>query len=209
MKLQARVSGNDRGGLWPTLAMILLMAVPSLSSAHGGVSIEDDVCIIQIGRYKAHFTGYVPQSRATQEFCEDIPVTGEAVFVIDFISDELRDMELDFRIVRDVQNVGIKATYEDLGGEQAIQDATILYTPMRAYRSGVISVEYPFVAKGGYVGIINATHRATGLAYRSVFPFRVGRIDYWRYILYFGALIAGCGLFVWAAGRRDFFAPAI
>ncbi len=189
------------------VALVLVM-VPLLGFAHGGVSMEQDLCVIQIGRYKAHFTGYLPEQRATQEFCEDIPSTGNAVFVIDFISDELREMELDFRIIRDVNNIGIKATYEDLGGEQAIEDSTIFYSPMHHYSNGVMNVRYPFVADGGYVGIINARHLATGLAYRSVFPFRVGRVPYLKYALYFAAVVAACGAFVWIAGRRAFFQAA-
>lgn len=201
---RARTIGRRYRGF--ALAALLLVAVaPSLCFAHGGVSVEDDVCIIQIGRYKAHFTGYLPATRATQEFCEDIPAIGNAVFVIDFISDELREMELDFRIVRDVNDAGLDATYEDLGGEQAIADATIFHAPMRHYPRGVINLEYAFVTKGTYIGILNARHLATGLAYRSIFPFRVGRIAYMEYVLYFGAVLAGCGLFIWAAGRRTYF----
>jgi hypothetical protein len=190
------------------LAALVLVLAPLLGFAHGGVSMEEDLCVIQIGRYKAHFTGYLPERRATQEFCEDIPSTGGAVFVIDFISDELREMELDFRIIRDVNDIGLKATYEDLGGEQAIEDATIFYSPMHDYPNGVMNVHYPFVAEGGYVGIINARHLATGLAYRSVFPFRVGRVPYVKYAFYFLAVIVACGSFVWVAGRRTFFQTA-
>jgi hypothetical protein len=204
------VSGRARMlGKWywgfALVSLLFIMAAPSVCLAHGGVSVEDDVCIIKIGRYKAHFTGYLPASRATQEFCEDIPAIGNAVFVIDFISDELREMEIDFRIVRDVNDAGLDATYEDLGGEKAIEDATIFHAPMRRYPSGVISVDYSFIAKGTYIGILNARHLATGLAYRSIFPFRVGRVPYMRYVLYFGAVLLGCGLFVWMAGRRTYF----
>lgn len=181
--------------------------VPAIGWTHGGVSVEDDVCIIQIGRYKAHFTGYLPTERATQEFCEDIPIVGQSVFVIDFISDELREMDLDFRIVRDINEVGIKATYEDLGGEKAIEAATILYSPPNLYPRGVMNVGYRFAEKGSYVGIVNARHKETGLAYRAVFPFRVGSVSYAKYLVYFLSLIAGCAVFIWAAGRATFFRP--
>lgn len=200
----ARIIGKRYWG-FALASLLFIAAAPSVCLAHGGVSVEDDVCIIKIGRYKAHFTGYLPASRATQEFCEDIPAIGNAVFVIDFISDELREMELDFRIVRDVHDAGLDATYEELGGEQAIEDATIFHAPMRHYPNGVISLEYPFVTKGTYIGILNARHLATGLAYRSIFPFRVGRVTYVKYVLYFGAVLIGCGLFIWVAGRRAYF----
>ena len=172
---------------------------------HGGVSVEDDVCIIKIDRYKAHFTGYLPKERATQEFCEDIPIATESIFVIDFISDELRDMELDFRIVRDVNDIGVSATYADLGGEDAIKQASVYYQEPRQFHKGILNVRYTFIQQGGYIGIVNAHHLETGLKYTSVFPFSVGTVDYARYIQYFVLLFLACGIFIYAAGRSHIF----
>lgn len=169
--------------------------------------MEDDMCLIKIGPYKAHFTGYLPRERAAQEFCEDIPVATKAVFVLDFISDELREMEVDFRIVRDINKVGRMATYEDLGGPEAVEKATIFYEKPKTYRKGVISVHYPFVDNGGYVGIIDAHHQATGLSYRSVFPFSVGGGHFAKYLVYYGVLFVFCGIFVWGSGRSSVFKP--
>lgn len=173
--------------------------------AHGGVSVEDDVCIINIDRYKAHFTGYLPQERATQEFCEDIPIAAESIFVIDYISDELREMELDFRIVRDVNKIGVTATYADLGGEQAIEDATIYYVEPKLYHKGVLNVRHNFTQDGGYIGIVHAHHIETGLKYTSVFPFSVGKVSYAEYVRYFLALFVACGVFIYAGGRGHVF----
>lgn len=173
--------------------------------AHGGVSIEDDVCLIKIDRYKAHFTGYLPKERATQEFCEDIPVATESIFVIDFISDELRAMELDFRIIRDVDEIGVTATYNDLGGEEAIKSATIYYQEPKLYHKGIMNIRHEFVQEGGYIGIVNAHHLETGLKYTSVFPFSVGQLDYWQYIKYFLMLFIGCAVFIYGAGRGHIF----
>jgi hypothetical protein len=191
-------------GLWLGAGLLLASAA---ASGHGGVSMEEDVCLIKIGRYTAHFTGYLPQERASQEFCEDIPVATKAVFVLDFISDELREMDLDFRIVRDVWNICRMAKYEDLGGPEAIEKATIFYEKPKIYSAGVISVHYPFVESGGYIGIISAHHQATGLSYRSVFPFYVGGGHWARYLAYYVLLFLFCGLFIWGAGRRSIFRP--
>lgn len=184
-----------------------LLLASAAAFGHGGVSMEEDVCLIKIGRYTAHFTGYLPQERASQEFCEDIPVATKAVFVLDFISDELREMEIDFRIIRDVKHIGRMAQYEDLGGQDAIEKATVFYEKPRLYGAGVISVHYPFVESGGYIGIISARHQATGLSYRSVFPFYVGGGHWTRYFVYYALLLSFCGLFIWGAGRRSIFKP--
>ncbi len=175
--------------------------------AHGGVSVEDDVCIINIDRYKAHFTGYLPKERATQEFCEDIPIATESIFVIDFISDELRAMELDFRIIRDVNNIGVTATLGDLGGAEAIEAASIYYQEPQQFHKGILNIRYNFAQVGGYIGIVHAHHVETGLKYTSVFPFSVGKVDYGRYVKYFLMLFIGCGVFIYGAGRGHIFIP--
>ena len=187
---------------------LLWMALGSATVfAHGGVSIGDDVCLNNIDRYKAHFTGYLPKERATQEFCEDIPVATESIFVIDFISDELRAMELDFRIIRDVNDIGVTATYGDLGGDEAIEAASIFYQEPQQYQKGILNVRYDFTQEGGYIGIVNAHHLETGLKYTSVFPFSVGKVDYCKHRKYFLMLFIGCGVFVYAAGRGHIFHP--
>jgi hypothetical protein len=190
------------GGILP---LMWLATGSSNVFSHGGVSVEDDVCIINIDRYKAHFTGYLPKERATQEFCEDIPVATESIFVIDFISDELRAMELDFRIIRDVNEVGVTATYADLGGEDAIEKASIYYQEPEQFQKGILNVRYNFVQDGAYIGIVNAHHLETGLKYTSVFPFSVGQANYGQYIKYFVALFVACGVFIYAAGRGHVF----
>ncbi|OUS10044.1 hypothetical protein A9Q89_11920 [Gammaproteobacteria bacterium 53_120_T64] len=181
--------------------MVWVACGASTVFAHGGVSVEDDVCLIKIDRYKAHFTGYLPRERATQEFCEDIPIATQSIFVIDYISDELREMELDFRVIRDVNELGVTAVLADLGGEEAIKAATVYYAEPKRYHKGVMNIRHTFTQNGGYIGIVNANHLETGLKYTSVFPFSVGQVSYANYIRYFLALFAACGVFIYAGGR--------
>src|SRR5690606_41460347 len=105
-------------------ALFIVSLLPMTSFGHGGVSIEDDVCVMQLATLKAHFTGYQPEYRATKEFCEDIPVVGRSIFVIDVISNELRDMHIDFRIIEDVNTIGNNDVLEDLDGPKVLEDAT-------------------------------------------------------------------------------------
>ena len=116
-------------------------------------------------------------------------------------------MEIDFRSVREVNNIGRMATFEDLGGPEAVEKATVFYEEPKIYSAGVISVHYHFVESGGYVGIISAHHQATGLSYRSVFPFSVGGGNYARYLIYYALLFSFCGVFIWGSGRSSIFKP--
>ena len=158
----------------------LLSAAPGW--AHGGVSMDDDVCLLIAGTYRAHFTGYQPEQRASQEFCEDIPEVGRAIIVLDYVDRPLRDMAVDFRIIRDVDNIGNSATFADLGGPEQIEAATIFYEPPKVYRAGTITAQYDFVTSGRYIGILTATHLESGNNVASVFPFSVGVTNYMAYL---------------------------
>lgn len=166
-----------------------LMLCSTVSFGHGGVSVDDDVCVIRVGPYKAHFTGYQPEKRATQEFCEDIPVVGKAIFVLDYISDDLRVMDTDFRIIKDVNNIGNKAVLADLGSEQDIEKATIYYNEPTKYPRGTINVRFEFPSEGRYIGLVSATHPDSGREYTSVFPFQVGVTNYAKFVVPIGLIV--------------------
>ncbi len=142
--------------------------------AHGGVGMEDDMCIINIGFLKAHFTGYQPKTNGTQEFCEDIPEVAGSVFVIDYLHDFLRDMQVDFRILRDVNDLGMFASWEDIASLENIEQDTIYYLPPVKHPDGVLTVNYDFQQSGGYIGVVTAIHPEKEKIYRAVFYFQVG-----------------------------------
>src|SRR5580704_15789243 len=70
------------------LAMVLLA---SAAHAHGGVGMVDKRCVLRIGPDIMFFTGYQPQN-SRDEFCDDIPSTGQMVVALDMQEPELRDM---------------------------------------------------------------------------------------------------------------------
>ena len=82
--------------------------------AGGGVVLEDDVCIIWIDFYSAHFTAYQPDSSGNEQFCEDLPDTGETIFVLDYLHQSLKEVPVDFRIIRDVTGLGRYARLEQV-----------------------------------------------------------------------------------------------
>jgi hypothetical protein len=165
--------------------------VPAQTHAHGGVSVEDDICLMKLGKYRSHFTGYQPERRSTQEFCEDIPEVGKVVMVMDFMSDELRTMQTDFRIIRDVKKIGRSATEADLGTNAEVEQATVYYKPPELHPHGTLSASHQFPEGGQFIGIVTATSE-DGQRFISVFPFSVGQKSYWPYmiVLLLSALVA-------------------
>lgn len=172
------------------------------AQAHGGVSMEDDSCIMRIGMYRAHFTGYQPELRATQEFCEDIPELGKAIIVVDFIDKALRSQSVEFRVLRDVHELGRRARYEDLGDTAAIDGATLFRLPPQVYPRGTLTFDQRFEESGWFIGMLSATDPATGKVLHSVFPFRVGVKNYWRYVPAF-VLVIGLSLLAYRLTGRN------
>lgn len=149
--------------------------------AHGGVFLEEDVCIIEIGFYKAHFTIYQPQISEHEQFCEDIPVAGEGIFVMEYLHDGLRDMQVDFRIIKDIQKLGRFAKLEDIEKIKDIQQQTVFYQAPTSNLDGVYLAQYDFTDEDYYIGIVTAKYPDQEKIYTAVFPFQVGASK-WGYI---------------------------
>jgi hypothetical protein len=146
--------------------------------AHGGVAFEEDNCVINIGFLKAHFTSYQPNARGNKEFCEDIPDVAESVFVIDYLHDFLNQIQVDFRIIEDVNNFGVFAKWADIQTLPDIDADTVFYQPPMRRPGGVMTVEYNFEKAGSYIGIVTAQHPTEDKVYRAVFQFQVGGRPY-------------------------------
>jgi len=165
--------------------VIVLISWCHIAYAHGGVVLEDDLCVINIGFYKAHFTIYQPGTRANEEFCEDIPDATETVFVLDYLHDSLKEVPVDFRIIRDVQDLGVFAKWEDIERLDDIEAATVFYQSPVQNPNAQLAVEYVFEHEGGYIGIVTAGHPTLDKTYQAVFAFRVGGADlgYWPVLI--------------------------
>lgn len=168
-------------------AALVALALPSRAVAHGGVSVENDMCKLRVGRYVMHFTGYQPISAPEVEFCEDIPKTGQTIIVLDYIDSELRDLPVEVRIIRDT------------GDESNLDAVTVYHTPPKLYPRGNLVIDHTFPEPGKFVGMVTV---GTDV---SRFPFAVGTRGTRALVLYgvFGglALVSGAGLFFYSARR--------
>jgi len=150
--------------------------------AHGGLALADDLCVLTVGPYTIHFTGYQPLTQ-DEEFCEDIPEMGKTVIVMDYVNEELRLLETEVRIIRDT------------GSETNLDDITVFHLPSQVYSTASILIDHTFPAKGKFVGLVTVS--GEGEEYVSRFPFSVGegRATSWITILPIIALIAGGAYF--------------
>jgi hypothetical protein len=163
---------------------VACLANPRSISAHGGVSMENDVCKLRVGPHTMHFTGYQPKTSPELEFCEDIPGTGPTIIVLDYIDAALRDLPVEARIIRDT------------GSETDLENITVYHKPPAVYPRGTVVLEHTFDEPGRFVGLVTVGGQV------SRFPFAVGTRGHRAMVLYaaFGAaaLAAGTLLYVYS-----------
>lgn len=171
-----------------------LVFIKSYAFAHGGLSLEDDYCILTLGKYEMHFSGYQPENNGPKEFCEDIPETGNTIIVLDFMHNELRKLPVEIRIIQDTKN-----KEEPLN----LNNITIYKKDFNWYKTGTVSLKYNFKNKGKFIGLV--TTKENGEFIVSRFPFSVGiekkSISFIYFI--FLALIAGATIFYIANKIRN------
>jgi hypothetical protein len=160
------------------LAIVLLVVVLCISNAqaHGAVGIINR-CVLRIGPDLMFFAGYQPQS-SREEFCDDMPDSGQTVFVLDMIETELRDMLTEIRIIKDEGNHttmnGLPyLTDAELASPQVLDPMTITHVPPKKYPTGTLTVEHTFPV-GKFIGIVMVTNDH-GQKWVSQFPFSVGQ----------------------------------
>ena len=184
---------SDRGGMPAFLAVLiaalLLGSTHERAVAHGGISMEKDICKLQLGSYSMHFTGYQPEATGSREFCEDIPETGPTVMVLDAIDAALREIPIEVRIIRDT------------GEKGNIEALTMLYVAPKRYPTGSISFDYNFEQPGKFIGLVTAGERGE---YVSSFPFSVAssRSTYEKYLLILAVPVLGFVLYRYSGRAR-------
>src|SRR2546425_6554596 len=110
--------------------------------AHPFHEFDKNFCILKLGPYGMHLTGYQPDSTARQELCGDMPGIGRTVLVLDYIEGELRSLPVEVRVIKDT------------GSEQDLQAITVLHLPAKVYPGGFINFEYSFDKPGNFIDVV-------------------------------------------------------
>lgn len=155
------------------IACLPLMLLPVTAAAHGSVTPEDDLCIIRIGFYRAHFKIYLPRSHGHEEYCEDIPAAGETVFVMEYEHSGLGEVPIEFRVIRNVTGKGVFASLADINAIDNLDAVTVLHRPA-AVTPDVFTVLHRFSEPGDFIGIVSAGQVDDSKIHTAVFPFEVG-----------------------------------
>lgn len=169
--------------LW-SLAVLLGLAGGSVHG-HGSVVEDGDLCLLELGFYSAHFTIYQPLVSGHREFCEDIPAVSDSIFIMEFEHQSLRQVPVEFRIVRDRQERGRFVRWEQVAAMEDLDAETVYYQAPAVYPYGVLTLRHEFLEAGDYIGVVSAGHPTEALEYHAVFPFHVGPpgLGYWPWII--------------------------
>ena len=180
--------------------VVIALAWSQWAFGHGGVVAEEDVCLLKMGFLRAHFTLYLPETRGPEEFCEDLPDTGRALFVVEYLHETMKEMPIDFRIISDDQGFGIFANWDDVSSIADLNAQTVFYRPLAAEPTGLVTTTHTFDEPGGYIGVVVAENPANGKVYNAVFYFEVGNAGYGYIPLFVGLIVASQLLFFASTG---------
>jgi hypothetical protein len=143
--------------------LALALAAPR-AWARCALGYDQEACVLKVGPDFLYFSGY--QFVASQrKFCEDVPETGETTLVFDLAQDELRQMKLDFRILRDAGPAPAEGAAPD--------ESTVAYLPPETYPKGTFSFVHKFNEPGNFIGVVTADG-PNGEHWVARFPFSVG-----------------------------------
>ncbi len=155
------------------LIFFLLLICNSQIHSHGGVVLEEDICLIKVGFFQAHFTVFQPTTKGHEQFCEDLPDLGESIFVLEYLHDGLEKMEVDFRIIENLTGNGPFTNQADIESIEDFSAVTVFYQPA-LQNPDVFAVLHEFREEGEFIGIVTAKHPDNTKTYTAVFPFEVG-----------------------------------
>ena len=108
-----------------------------------------------------------------EQFCEDLPDTGESIFVLEYLHDGLESLAVDFRIIENTTGNGSFANKEDVDRLDDIEAVTVFYQPPLK-NPDVFAVMHEFDQEGEFIGVVTARDDNTSKIYTAVFPFETG-----------------------------------
>jgi hypothetical protein len=161
-----------------------LATLISLSSqGHGSVTADEDLCVINIDYFRAHFKIYQLDETGREEFCEDIPGTGKTLFVMEYLHDLLGDAPIEMRIMRNPTSLGAFTNMSDLPEFGDLDSFTVLRSQPVVHQD-VFMLEYDFLQTGDYIGLVTVQPKDTEVSYMAMFPFHVGSYSLnWLWLL--------------------------
>lgn len=133
--------------------------------AHGGGSLDNGTCFVEMGDFHIGLVGYQPQEHPKDKFCDSFPSLGPTVLTFDFVDAKFREMKTGVKIVE------AKNLFEADGVESTEKIITIKEPSIRS--KGLMSVSHEFKKPGNFVAMLTVVD-SKGNEQVGQFPFSVG-----------------------------------
>lgn len=160
-------------------------------------------CVMSVGPTQMMFSAF--QENQTDEiFCRHVPTLGLTMIILDARQVELRDMNIEIRVLR---NVGQADWRDDLDAN------TVAVLPPKKHLAdkGTASFTHNFTKDGSYIALVRATSDDGAKEYVGQYDFTVGETAEWYAVFGLLSLVgAGCTLAIWRrkrAAAQPRFAP--
>ena len=170
--------------------LFLLVAAPFPAMAQHGHELAPDTCILHVGPYKMYFHSYLPDTYYDRQFCQELPATGNAVLVLDYVEQELRSLPVEVRIIR------------DNGSEDNLEAVTVTHLPAKVYPTGSIDVKYNFDKPGKFVGLVSIGEKREHMSRLSFSVGETGAVSHlMHYSMIFVPVMVGLAVAVYYTFR--------
>lgn len=175
-------------------AIASVALVGAATSAQAQIKAEHPrFCVMSVGPTQMMFSAF-QEGKTDEIFCQHVPALGPTMLILDAKSNELRDMNIEIRVMKDV---GQKDWRDDLDAN------TVAVLPAKKHleRRGTASFTYDFAKEGAYFALVRATSDDGAKEYVGEYRFSVGESTDW--VMAGGVLVAAsavAGLGMWRRG---------
>lgn len=128
-------------------------------------------CVMSVGPTQMMFSAF-QENKTDEIFCQHIPTTGETMLIIDARQPELRDMNIEVRVLR---NVGQKDWRDDLD----VNTVAVLPAGKYLQKKGSLSFNHAFGEEGEYIAVVRAMSEDGLKEYVGQYIFTVGDTVEW------------------------------
>jgi hypothetical protein len=148
-----------------SIALIATLAA-SAAQAQNKSAEHPRFCVMNVGPTQMMFSAF-QENRSDGIFCQHVPELGKTMIILDAKSNELRDMNIEVRILR---NVGQQDWRDDLEATQV----ALLPPAKRLESRGTTSFTHDFTKDGDYIAVVRAYSDDGAKEYVGEYMFTVG-----------------------------------
>jgi hypothetical protein len=180
------------------MALVAIALCPRAALA-AGWHYYDPECPVALSAKTMKFVAMQPKKNIDR-VCDALPETGPTVIALDFPDPELREMNWEIRVLRDVAGKD---------GEEA-EGETVFRLPTQKFRNGMANFDHNFASAGKYILFARITSDDGAKEYVGRHRFTVGLLEnteFYAYVFFAGFLVAAGGGAVVIARRKRKTAP--